>query len=285
MSLLPARASPGGSSRPARDVERVTLRAEGVALRAGGKPSGRPLVSNCGLTVDALQRWVILGPNGAGKSSLLAALAGVFPLERGCVHIDGRPLDAWSPRALASRRAWCPQLWSDPFPASARATLALAMERGRWWPRDDAGTDPALEAWIDRLDLRGLEAADVRTLSGGERQRVALGTTLLQGAPLVMLDEPAAHLDLRHRRLLLDVLLEHAAGGGSVVACMHDLDLAWALATHAVLLDGRGGCVAGLRDDVMTPARIGAAFDVAVDAVDIAGGRRFAIVLGAGPRA
>jgi len=259
----------------------VTLRAADVALRAGGTARGRVLLTDCSVTVGAGERWVVLGPNGAGKSSLLAALAGVFPLDRGRVCIDDRPLDAWPARSIASRRAWCPQFWSDPFPASVRETLALVMERGRWWPSEGVRSTPALEAWLDRLDLCGLEGADVRTLSGGERQRVALGTTLLQGAPLLLLDEPASHLDLRHRRLLLDVLLAHAKQGGGVVACMHDLDLAWALATHAVLLDGRGGCIAGPRDGVMTADRIGAAFDVAVDAIDIAGERHFAIALSA----
>lgn len=274
------------ASIPARGgLEGVALQVHDVVLRAGGTARGRILVAGCSFAVDAAQRWAVLGPNGAGKSSLLAALAGVFPVEGGRVCLDSRELDAWPPRELASRRAWCPQFWSDPFAASVRETLALAMDRGRWWPTDAPRLDPALETWLDRLDLRALEAADVRTLSGGERQRVALGTTLLQGAPLLLLDEPAAHLDLRHRRLLLGVLLDHAAHGGSIVACMHDLDLAWALATHAVLLDGRGGCIVGPRDDVMTAARIGAAFDVAVDAVDVAGERRFAIVLGAGSTA
>jgi iron complex transport system ATP-binding protein len=262
-------------------LDGVTLQATGISLRAGGAPRGRLLVAHGDVTVEPTERWVVLGPNGAGKSSLLAALAGIFALDRGRVCIDGRALDAWPPRALAHRRAWCPQFWSDPFPASVRETLELATERGRWWPVGGGKIDPAIDVCIDRLDLRGLEGADVRTLSGGERQRVALGTTLLQGAALLLLDEPASHLDLRHRRLLLDVLLEHAQQGGSVVACMHDLDLAWALATHAVLLDGRGGCIAGPRDDVMTAAHIGAAFDIAVEAIQVAGERHFAMALAA----
>ena len=255
----------------------VELRAVDVRLRAGGTPRGRVLVAGGEFTVAPGERWVVLGPNGAGKSSLLAALAGVFPLERGRVEVDRRALDAWSPRALASRRAWCPQFWSDPFPATVRATLALARERGRWWPRASAREDPEIDAWIERLDLRGLETSDVRTLSGGERQRVALGTALLQGAPLLLLDEPAAHLDLRHRRLLVGLLIEHARSGGSVVACMHDLDLAWTLATHALLLDGRGGCIAGAREDAMGAAQIEAAFGVDIETVDVAGQRHFGV--------
>ena len=103
---------------------------------------------------------------------------------------------------------------------------------------------------LDELGLRALADADVQSLSGGERQRVAIATALLQDAPLLLLDEPASHLDPAHQRLLLAVLRRHAAAGGSVVASLHDLDLAWDLASHCVLLDGGGGAVAGRRDEI-----------------------------------
>jgi iron complex transport system ATP-binding protein len=116
-----------------------------------------------------------------------------------------------------------------------------------------------------------------RELSGGERQRVALATALLQDAPLLLLDEPASHLDLAHQRLLVEVLHRHADEGGAVVASLHDLDLAWDLASHAVLLDGRGGAVAGRRDDVLVAERLGAVFGVAIEAIDVGGARRFVV--------
>jgi iron complex transport system ATP-binding protein len=111
----------------------------------------------------------------------------------------------------------------------------------------------------------------VRTLSGGERQRVALATAWWQGAPLLLLDEPTAHLDLSHQELLVQRLLEHS---GSVVASLHDLNLAWRVATHAVLLDGRGGVALGTRDAVLTPERLGHAFAVPIAWVEVCGQRR-----------
>jgi len=263
---------------PTRNAPAVLLEASALSLHAGGAPRNRLLFAGLDLRVAAGERWVVVGPNGAGKSSLLAALAGVFPIGAGAVRIGGVELADWAPSALAERRAWSPQFWSDPFPATVRETAALAHRRDAGWRGAfDGRSDPDVERVLDRLLLVELADSDVQTLSGGERQRVALATALLQGAPLLLLDEPASHLDLAHERLLVDLLLAHAERGGAVVASLHDLDLAWDLASHVVLIDGRGGIVAGLRDDVLVADRLGAVFGVAIHAIEVAGARRFVV--------
>ena len=238
---------------------------------------GRMLIGALDLEVTAGQCWVVLGPNGAGKSSLLGALAGVFPLAGGELRLQGRLLRDWPPADLADRRAWCPQFWIDPFAATVEETVRLVRDRGAFWPwRPRAGDDDGEVARVlDRLELGSLAQADVRTLSGGERQRVAIATALLQGAQLLLLDEPASHLDLAHQQLLVRLLRDTAELGQAVVASLHDLNLAWSLATHALLLDGRGGVSAGARDAVMTPAALGAAFGVSIERVEVCGEHRF----------
>ncbi len=254
------------------------LEVDALALRAGGSARGRVLFERLDLRVAEGERWVVVGPNGAGKSSLLAALAGIFPIAAGAVRIDGTVLRAWSPAALASRRAWSPQFWSDPFPATVRETAALARRRdGGWRMLLDARVDPEVERVLDLLLLSDLAASDVQTLSGGERQRVAIATALLQGTPLLLLDEPASHLDLAHQRLLVAILLAHAGQGGAVVASLHDLNLAWDLASHVVVLDGAGHAVAGPRDEVLGADRLGAVFGVPIHAVALNGITRFVI--------
>ncbi len=183
------------------------LEANALSLHAGGSTRNRLLFAGLDMRVAAGERWVVVGPNGAGKSSLLAALAGVFPIAAGSVRIDGVALAAWAPSALAERRAWSPQFWSDPFPATVRETAGLAHRRDAGWRASiDRRSDPAVERVLARLLLEELADNDVQTLSGGERQRVALATALLQDAPLLVLDEPASHLDLAHERLLVAVL-------------------------------------------------------------------------------
>jgi iron complex transport system ATP-binding protein len=256
----------------------VLLEADALALRAGGAARGRVLFERLDLRVAEGERWVVVGPNGAGKSSLLAALAGIFPIAAGAVRIDATDLGNWPPAALASRRAWSPQFWSDPFPATVRETAALARQRDAGWRMLlDGRVDPEVERVLDLLLLSDLAASEVQTLSGGERQRVAIATALLQETPLLLLDEPASHLDLAHQRLLVAVLLAHAGQGGAVVASLHDLNLAWDLASHVVLLDGAGHAVAGTRAEVLGADRLGAVFGVPIHAVALNGTTRFVI--------
>ena len=252
-----------------------SLEVRDLSLRAGAAREGRILFESLTFDVRAGDRWVVLGRNGAGKSSLLAALAGVFERFSGTVAIDGRTLDDWPSGLLADRRAWCPQFWSDPFPASVLDTVQLARDRGSWWQSAPGASDAAVHDALDRLDLSAFAQVDVRTLSGGERQRVAIATTLLQGAPLLLLDEPASHLDLGHQHRLVAILRAHALRGGAIVASLHDLNLAWDLASHVVLLDGRGGCVVGERDMVMTATQLGDSFGVVMRAMDVDSSRRF----------
>ena len=109
----------------------ISLDATGLALTAGGAVGGRRLIDGLSFRVAPGERWLVIGPNGAGKSSLLAALAGVFPLAAGTIRIDARAIEDWPPAALARRRAWSPQFWSDPFPATVRETVALARREAR----------------------------------------------------------------------------------------------------------------------------------------------------------
>ena len=261
----------------------VDLEVTGLRLHAGGLARGRDLFGALDVRVCSGERWVVIGPNGAGKSSLLAAIAGVFPIAAGQVSIDGRTLADWPAEALAGRRAWSPQFWSDPFPATVRETAVLARDRGFAWrvAAGDHDDDGDVGRLLASLDLDRLAAIDVQSLSGGERQRVAIATVLLQDAPLLLLDEPASHLDPAHQRLLLGLLVEHARRGGAVLASLHDLNLAWDLADHCIVLDGRGGAVAGRRDGVLTAERMSRVFDVAIVAVEVHGAGRFVVVAGA----
>ncbi|GAA5162538.1 ABC transporter ATP-binding protein [Viridibacterium curvum] len=257
----------------------LPLQCDALQLRAGGADDGRVLVAALDLRVQPGERWVLLGPNGAGKSTLLAALAGLVQPAQGRIVLGDQPLAAWSPRELARERAWCPQFWLDPFPVTAWETVAgaaLVSQPGRSMAECRALAQQCLE----QLDAAHLADKDVRTLSGGERQRVALAAACAQAAPLLLLDEPTSHLDWAHQAALQGLLQRWSAEQGTVIAAVHDLNLAWTLATHALLLDGSGGAVAGVRDEVLTAQALGQAYGVRVSVLDEGAARWFRIDFG-----
>ncbi|WP_043256193.1 heme ABC transporter ATP-binding protein [Streptomyces sp. Tu6071] len=228
----------GGRARrlPGRPVPGETVaRAAGVGLGLGG----RPVLSGVELPVRAGEVLALVGPNGAGKSTLLAVLAADTRPDVGAVEILGRPAGEWSAAELALRRAVLPQAATLSFPFVAREVVL--MGRAPWAgtereEQDEAAVREAMAA----TETAAFAGRPFSALSGGERARVALARVLAQRAPLVLLDEPTAALDLRHQELVLRVCRERAAAGDAVVVVLHDLGLAAAYAHRvAVLHDGR----------------------------------------------
>lgn len=255
-----------------------TLQLDHLCLHAGGKPDGRTLITDLTLSMQAGERWVLLGPNGAGKSTLLLAAAGLLQPNAGSILLDGRKLADWRSEELARQRAWCPQFWLDPFPVTAWETVACALLATH--PEQTASAVEAqARQWLKEFDVGILADRDVRTTSGGERQRVALATACAQGAPLLLLDEPVSHLDWSHQALLQDRLKRWSQQGGLVLTAIHDLNLAWTLATHALMLDGKGGTLHGPKEQVLQADALSTAYGVPVHIREEGNARWFRIEL------
>jgi iron complex transport system ATP-binding protein len=223
-----------------------------LLLRAGG----RTLVEGLSWAARAGECWCVIGPNGAGKSTLLRTLAGLREADGGAVVLDGRALPAWPLPALARERAYLAQSRGDAFAYRVIETVLMARHpyhADRYWEGSD--DHMAAQAALRALDVLGLAQRDVRTLSGGERQRVAIAALLAQDTPLLLLDEPANALDLAHQVAVMDLLARLCREQGKTVVMVgHDLNLAYASATHALLLMGEGAWRAGPVAEVMQPA-------------------------------
>lgn len=203
---------------------------------------GRRLFQNLELSFASGQVCVVLGPNGSGKSSLLLTLAGEVAPSAGQVLLDGRPMTRVSPRRRAEAIAWQGDLPSADFGFTVAERLAVAPSQKR----------SPLEA-LERLDLDGLEDRRLGALSSGERQRVELAALWLRAAPVWLLDEPTAHLDLRHQVRWLEILHEEAADGRTIIVVLHDLSQAHAIADHAVALFGDGRVERGNASTLFQP--------------------------------
>jgi len=236
-------------SEPLATCPALSLRE--VQLRTGA----RLLVESLSLEITAGQLWCVAGPNGVGKSTLMTVLAGLRGPDGGQVSIDGTALARMAPAALARQRAYLPQAVHDTFSMSVLDAVRVGRYphlSGWGWSghEDDAVVGEAIRA----MDLEALSGRDVLTLSGGERQRASLAAMLAQQAPLLLLDEPVSHLDLRHQIMVLEVLADLArAGRHGIVVILHDLNLARRYATHALLMSEDGGTLHGPAQQVLTP--------------------------------
>lgn len=238
------------------------LSARGVSFAI----KGQTLLDNVDIDVAAGSVTAVIGPNGAGKSTLLAVLAGDIRSSTGSVTIDGAPLDSFSTTELARRRSVLLQQTAVAFSYTVREIVT--MGRAAWRHADVAEPDDlVVERALRQTDTVRFADRDVTTLSGGEQARAALARIIAQQAPIVLLDEPTAALDIAHQESVLELAGSLAHAGGAVAIVLHDLDAA---ATHAdrivILRDGRVAA-AGTPSEVMTSEILSDVYGHPIDVV------------------
>jgi iron complex transport system ATP-binding protein len=202
----------------------------------------------------------IIGPNGAGKSTLLRAMAGLLPLERGAVEIDGRVLSSFDRRDLARQIAYLPQDRTVHWPLAARAIVGL----GRLPHRGGSASDSAIDGAMRAMDVLALADRPISQLSGGEQARVLVARALAQESGILIADEPTAGLDPAHALELFAIFTRLAAEGRAVVIALHDLTLAARFCHHVVLLVAGRVAASGPTAEVLTPELLSAAFGVSI---------------------
>lgn len=204
--------------------------------------AARTVIDAAELSVLAGERLALVGPNGAGKSSLLRAITGVLGPKAGTVELLGEPVGEVPRKKLARTIAVVPEVAELPFAMPVEEVVAL----GRL-PHEPplTGLRPidvaAVAGAIERIGISHLRGRDMRELSMGERQLVFIAVAVAQAAPMLVLDEPTAHLDIRHQVDVMELLVDlNERDGTTVLAVLHDL----ALAAHffprvVVLAEGR----------------------------------------------
>jgi iron complex transport system ATP-binding protein len=224
----------------------------------------RTVLSGIDLVVGAGERVALVGPNGAGKSTLLRAITGLVTPSAGSVRVDGKPLGSLDRAAVARRIAVVPQQVVVPFATRVEELVEL----GRL-PHEDPlrGARPAdraaVASAIERVGIGYLLGRDVRELSLGERQLTLVALAVAQAAPVMILDEPTVHLDLRHQVATMELLVDlNVRDGTTVIAVLHDLGLAAQFFPRLVLLDGGRIVADGAQDTVLSDHHIRHVFGV-----------------------
>jgi ATP-binding cassette, subfamily C, bacterial CydC len=215
----------------------VRVRLHGAQVRY--EPGGRPALDGIDLDLPPGRRVALVGPNGAGKSTVASVLLRFVELTAGTATLNGHDLASYSADDLRTRIGGCPQ---DPhiFDASLRDNLRLARPEATDEQLAGAAARAGLLDWIGSLPLGWDTPAGARgaALSGGQRQRLALARALLADPALLVLDEPAAHLDSDARRALTRDILAATAGHATLLIT-HDRDGLDQLDEIVVLRDGR----------------------------------------------
>ena len=224
----------------------------------------RPALTDVDLAVSAGERIALVGPNGAGKSTLLRAIAGLVDPAAGSVELGGTPIASLDRWAIARRLAVVPQLPQLPFATTVEEVVALGRLPHEHPIRGLRPVDrAAIAAAIDRVGVGHLLGRDARELSLGERQLVLLALAVAQQAPVLALDEPTVHLDLRHQVEVMELLVDlNQRDGTTILAVLHDIGLAAHFFPRVVVLD-RGRLVAdGAPAEALDADRIRDAFGV-----------------------
>ncbi|GAB3761685.1 ABC transporter ATP-binding protein [Microlunatus parietis] len=231
---------------------------DGVTVTLGG----RDVVRDATLAVEPGSVVGLVGPNGSGKSSLLRTLYRVLTPRLGTVRIDGLDVRRLTGRQAA--RAVAVMLQDPPtdFDLSVQETVLLGRAPhhasfGRDTPADLRIVDDAMR----RAEITDLADRMVATLSGGQRQRVMLARALAQESPVLVLDEPSNHLDISHQHELMSTV---RSLGRTVIAALHDLNLAAQYCDRVVVLAAGRVVADGPPTRVLTRELITATFEVEV---------------------
>ena len=239
------------------------LEARAVSVQYGA----RAALTDVSLSVRAGEFVALVGPNGSGKTTLIRAALGLLPISSGTITLLGDPVERLSIPERARRVAWVPQ---DERPYD-NVRVGEYVLYGRHPHVPALGSENEADRTIVRSALETVGMWDrrldgIHEVSGGERQRVLLARALAQETPVILLDEPTAHLDVGHQLDLLDRVRSLCRSSGKcAVAAIHDLNLAARYAERMVVLS-RGRVVAdGTPDEVLSEELLGAVWGVEAD--------------------
>ncbi len=229
----------------------------------------REILHEVSLNVESGEVVALIGPNGAGKSTLIRAVSGVIPVRGGGVRTNGDDFASLLPMQRARYLAVVPQAAALPPAFTVWETVLL----GRTPYLGFLGQTSFSDEQIARRSLERVHALDlaerrVGELSGGEQQRVLLARALCQSTPILLLDEPTAHLDLQYQVSLLELVRELAHHDKlAVLIALHDLNLAARYADRAALMVAGEITAVGKPEQVLRPEVIEAAYSLPVRVV------------------
>ncbi|WP_141502841.1 heme ABC transporter ATP-binding protein [Paenibacillus luteus] len=219
---------------------------------------GRTVLNGLSCSFQKGRMYGVIGPNGVGKSTLLHLLSGVEQPKAGKVLLDGQRISAYPRKQLAKQMAVLQQSGLPPVGFSVREVVSMGRYPFQsWLGGDEQDADQIIDRALSDMGLGELANRKMDQLSGGERQRVALAKLMAQEPSIILLDEPTTYLDIGFQVQLLDTVRAwQQARDLTVIAVLHDLNLASLYCDELLVLHKGKVAAAGAPHDVLTSAII-----------------------------
>ena len=213
-----------------------------------------PFLKNVNLHIDKGNFCALMGPNGSGKSTLLKLMVGLLTPQSGDITVDGKNLRDYSQRERATMMAYVPQREDIIFEFSVYDTVMMGRNpyQNRWG-NPSVDDDRLVQETLKRTHLHHLSQRMLSQLSGGELQRTLIARAIVQQAPIMLLDEPLANLDIAHKYEIMDILSKLQRDTGvTIILIPHDFPIALQYADHALLMQNGNICQYGPCREVLT---------------------------------
>lgn len=222
------------------------------------------VLSDLSVLVEKNEFWAVVGPNGSGKSTFFSLLTNQLKPGGGSVHIDGQPVQCFNTRQLASKLSLVRQEFIPAFGFSVSETVMMGRfnrQKSGFFARNE--DIQAVQAALEATDTQAFADRPLGHLSGGERQRVFIARALAQETPILLLDEPTSHLDLKHQVRIFDLLKQmQREQGKTILLVTHDINLVCQYCDRVLLLAGEGTSYQGSPSDVLDAEHIEQTFGV-----------------------
>lgn len=225
-------------------------------LSFGYSQEKKKIINNLSFSIETGEFIGLLGANGSGKSTILKLASGILKPTEGSVNLWNKSIQSYKNKDRAKLVSYLPQILDINLPFTVKELVAMGL-----YPYDIA---PAISI-DDALDMTGMKNKSdlyLKDLSGGETRRAFIAMTLLQGAGLLLLDEPLANLDIKYQIEVIRLLKELKQNKDiSIIMALHDINIAFEF--EKIMLIKNGGILGfGTPENMLTPEMLKEVFDV-----------------------